>query len=423
MSLHSKILRVGCCLLVATLLACHSPDSTQTEIVFWAMGAEGEAIGQLLPEFNRIHPEISVKVQAVPWSAAHEKLLTAFAGQSTPDLCQLGNTWLPEFQAIGAILPLDSLLHRSNQIHEKHYFPGIWQTNVLNDQIYGIPWYVDTRLLFYRSDIFLAAGAAQPPETWAEWKALAQKIAGADSRKAVLFPIGANEWQIPTILILQNNGRLLKEKACYGAFDDPNTMEALRFYLSFFAEDLAVLKMTEVSNIFQAFGDGVFSMMITGPWMVHSIRTRLPDLSANWRTAPLPGQANRASVAGGSSLVIFKNSRHPAAAWEFIEFLAEKNTQIKFFELTRDLPAVKAAWNAAAIQSDREIQAFYAQLEHAVPTPKIAEWEQIAVKIQQHLEEVIHHQKTLDEAVRALNREVDQILEKRRWLLDRGLIR
>jgi len=409
--------------LLALLLAtCRQPNPTQTEITFWAMGAEGDAIGQLLPEFNQIHPDITVKVQAIPWSAAHEKLLTAFAGQSTPDICQLGNTWIPEFQAIGALLPLDSLLRLSDRIRESDYFPGIWQTNGLSGRTYGIPWYVDTRLLFYRSDIFRTAGATQPPETWTDWKALSRKISQSTAHKAVLFPIGANEWQIPAILILQNDGRLLKENNCFGAFDDPRTLEALRFYLSFFEEDLTVMKMTEVSNIFQAFNDGIFSMMITGPWMVHSIRTRLPELTANWRTAPLPGQTNRASVAGGSSLVIFNNSQHPGAAWKFIEFLSDRQTQIQFFEKTHDLPAVKAAWNAPVIQADLEIQAFYQQLEQVIPTPKIAEWEQIAVTIQQHLEEVIHHQTTLESAVVALNRDVDQILAKRRWLLERGLI-
>ena len=79
---------------------------------FWAMGSEGEVVTKLLPEFERAHPGIRVDVQQLPWSAAHEKLLTAFAGDATPDLCQLGNTWIPEFVALQALEPLDAWARR-----------------------------------------------------------------------------------------------------------------------------------------------------------------------------------------------------------------------------------------------------------------------------------------------------------------------
>ena len=71
---------------------------------------------------------------------------------------------------------------------------------------------------------------------------------------------------------------------------------------------------------------------------------------------------------------------------------------------------------------DKQISAFYTQLQNVVSTPKIAEWEQIAVKIQEHLEKVIFGRISLEKAVEQLNKDVDQILEKRRWLLERNLI-
>jgi len=69
-------------------------------------------IAQLLPEFTKLHPDIEVRIQQLPWTAAHQKLLTAFAGEATPDLCQLGNTWIPEFVALKALEPLDQSLAR-----------------------------------------------------------------------------------------------------------------------------------------------------------------------------------------------------------------------------------------------------------------------------------------------------------------------
>jgi ABC-type glycerol-3-phosphate transport system substrate-binding protein len=76
---------------------------------FWAMGREGEVVTELLQDFQREEPGVPLRIEQLPWSAAHEKLLTAFAGDATPDLAQMGNTWLPEFVALGALEPLDAL--------------------------------------------------------------------------------------------------------------------------------------------------------------------------------------------------------------------------------------------------------------------------------------------------------------------------
>src|SRR5262244_566764 len=93
-------------LLVSFAAGCGSP-SRDAVVRFWAMGREGEVVRELLPEFERTHPGIRVEAQQLPWTAAHEKLLTAFAGDATPDVCQLGNTWIPEFAALKALEPLD----------------------------------------------------------------------------------------------------------------------------------------------------------------------------------------------------------------------------------------------------------------------------------------------------------------------------
>src|SRR5205823_12431525 len=89
---------------------CGSPEPPRRLVSVWAMGREGAVIAQLLPEFTKLHPDIEVRIQQLPWTAAHQKLLTAFAGEATPDLCQLGNTWIPEFVALKALEPLDRSL-------------------------------------------------------------------------------------------------------------------------------------------------------------------------------------------------------------------------------------------------------------------------------------------------------------------------
>jgi multiple sugar transport system substrate-binding protein len=74
----------------------------------------------------------------------------------------------------------------------------------------------------------------------------------------------------------------------------------------------------------------------------------------------------------------------------------------------------------AALTSDSRARAFWLQLQYTRSTPKIPEWERIATKITQYGEAAIRGEMAVDEALERLDRDVDAILEKRRWLIGRG---
>ncbi|PYO70823.1 MAG: hypothetical protein DMD71_00705 [Gemmatimonadetes bacterium] len=121
-------------LLLATLVltaACTSSGAPDT-LRFWAFGREGEVVAQLVRDFEREHPGVHVRVQQIPWSAAHEKLLTAHVGGALPDMAAMGNTWVPEMVTLGALAPLDSLVRQSSDMDSTGHFPGIWATNAIS---------------------------------------------------------------------------------------------------------------------------------------------------------------------------------------------------------------------------------------------------------------------------------------------------
>lgn len=72
------------------LNSCSEKSESTKTIKFWAMGAEAEYLTKLIPEFEKENPDIKIKIQQIPWTAAQEKLVTAFASDNTPDACQLG---------------------------------------------------------------------------------------------------------------------------------------------------------------------------------------------------------------------------------------------------------------------------------------------------------------------------------------------
>jgi multiple sugar transport system substrate-binding protein len=409
-------------LLLLLLSACNRGSADQrTTVRFWAFGREGEVVRELVPEFERRHPEIRIEVQQVPWSAAHEKLLTAFVGDATPDAAQLGNTWVPEFVSLKALAPIDDLLSAPLRGDS---FPGIWDTNVVNGKTWGLPWYVDTRLLFYRTDLVAEAGVPWPPKSWAEWRAAMEGIKRRTGQYAILLPI--DEWQQPVILGLQNQAPLLADGGRHGAFRDPRFKEAMAFYLDLYSSGLApALDLQGIANMYQQLAEGYFAMVITGPWNLGEFRTRMPpEMQDRWATAPLPPPEEGMpypglSVAFGSSLVIFDQAREPEAAWKWLQYLYEPAQQARFYELSGDLPARPSAWKTVGLADDPKAAAFLTQLGSVASMPKVPEWEQIATRVAECAEQVMRGGRDLDAALAALDSDVDRMLEKRRWLLDR----
>ena len=403
-------------------LGCRLDAEEAGAIRFWAMGREGEEVQQLVPEFERRHPGVHVRVQAIPWSAAHEKLLTAHVGGAMPDVFQAGNTWLPELVALGALEPLDERLAHWSSLDRGDYFPGILATNVIDGSTYAVPWYVDTRVLFYRSDVLAEAGYPEPPRTWTAWAdamARVKERAGPD-RYAILLPL--REWQPPVILALQRGASLLREDDRYGNFESPPVRAAFDFYLDLFQRSLAPRAGdTALANLYQDFARGYFSLYISGPWNIGEFGRRLPaDLASRWATAPLPAPGDAypgASLAGGASLAVSRGSGRKDAAWKLVEFLSEPTQQVRFYRLTGDLPARKAAWADENLPRRPHAHAFWIQLQSVQSTPKIPEWERIAGKISQYSEAAIRGDLTIDQALARLDHDVDNVLEKRRWLM------
>ena len=396
------------------------------ELSVWAFGAEGEAIGPMVRAFEAENPSIHVRVQQIPWTAAHEKLLTAFVGGALPDVAQLENTWVPEFAAIDALMPLDAAMSRDSlHVPRGDYFPGVLATNVVDDTLYGVPWYVDTRVMFYRSDLLRKAGVASAPKTWSEWRDALVKLktvqpAGSDP---MLLPL--DEWAQPVILALQSGATLLRERGTKAFFRDPRFRQGFEFYIRMFQDRLApALANTQITNVYQEIAAGRTAMYITGPWNVGEFKRRIPDsLQHAWATAPLPGPSGPGtSLAGGSSIVIMRNAKHFDDAWRFVAFLSDPARQAAFYEATGDLPARRSAWNTPKLASDVYLTAFREQLTRISPTPAVPEWELIATDIAAAAERAARGRQTIDAALTELDAQVDAVLEKRRWLVEKRTI-
>ncbi|MBW8811736.1 MAG: extracellular solute-binding protein, partial [Lysobacter sp.] len=171
-------------------------------------------------------------------------------------------------------------------LQSRDYLAGAWDTGVIGGTVYAVPWYVETRLPFYRQDLLKQAGIARPPQSWDEWKvamAAIKREVGPD-RYAALLPL--NEAEPLLNLGIQSPDPLLRDDGRYGNFRSPGFKRALTFYREIFDNQWAPLASnTQIANVWNEFGRGYFSFYVNGPWNIAEFKKRLPpDQQASWMT-------------------------------------------------------------------------------------------------------------------------------------------
>jgi multiple sugar transport system substrate-binding protein len=372
------------------------------EISVWAMGAEGENLGVLAEDFMAENPEVTVEVTAVPWDAAHERIVNAIAGGQVPDVSLIGTTWMGEFATLGGLDPTPETIDPSQ------FFEGAWNTTVVDGVSYGVPWYVETRLLYYRTDLAEQAGATEPPANWDELKQLAQGMSEAGAQYGIgLQPAQIGAWQTWIPFFWQQGGEIVDDSGNF-TIGSEACVEALTYYDSFNEEGLSPAADFPEIVIEEAFAKGDLGSFISGPWMIGIITDAGAD-PETWTVAHQPTEQSGTSFVGGGNLAVFSDSDNKAAAWAFVEYASQPEVQVKWYETVSDLPAVQAAWDDPALADDELLAAFGEQLDDAKAPPSIPTWEQIASVIDAQIEQVTLGDATPEDACQAMQDEASAI--------------
>ncbi|MFG3660431.1 sugar ABC transporter substrate-binding protein [Streptomyces sp. NPDC047706] len=372
------------------LTACSGADGDQVGVdakqtlTVWAMGEEGKRVADIAKQFNEKHPGITVKVTPIGWDVAHQKLVSAAAADQLPDMAQLGSTWMGEFIDLGVLEPVDTKVFQADD-----FFPAAWKGGEKDGEVYGVPWYVDTRVLYYRTDLAEQAGVAKAPETWADQLALAEAFKRLDTTKwAFSHPAGGQgSWQSWAPYLFSAGGTIMGEDGKL-ALDSPESVTALTEYAKYFDKGLS--KNTPAApgyDVIKDFGAGSVPMFASGPWMVQNIADQAPQIEGKWAAVPLPAGEQPASIIGGANLVTFESSEHKAAAQEFTKFLTSTTTQADWYEIAKSLPANKNAWDEPAL-TNADVDVFEKALDSAGEIPPLAQWEQVAHEIDVTLEKL-----------------------------------
>jgi len=353
-------------------------------ITMWAMGAEGEKLPGLVKDFESANPGVHVNVTAIPWDSAHDKFKTSITANKAPDVAMVGTTWMGEFAGLGALDPVPPAFDKSI------FFEGAAGTADVKGTSYGVPWYVETRMIYYRTDLAKQAGITTPPTDWDGLKAMAKAMKDKGNAKFAigLQPGGTGSWQGVLPFAWSNGADLTTDNGAAYNFDTPEMKEALTYYASFFTEGLADKAAPTQPTTDADFASGRVPMFISGPWMMSAVeKLGGAGFTDKYDVMQIPGKKSTSFV-GGSDLVVFKDTANRDTAWKLVQFLSDPKTQVKWYQSSTDLPSVKSAWNDPELSADPKLAKFGKQLETAVAPPSFSTWEKVAAQFDSQIEKV-----------------------------------
>jgi ABC-type glycerol-3-phosphate transport system substrate-binding protein len=279
---------------------------------------------KLAAEFHKEHPMITIKFENVPAEQAAQVLTTRIAGNNAPDVAYVNASDTTDYASRGAVVDLTDYIERSDVVDPDDYVDAFKTFVTYEDKLWGLPVDGETTGLFYRTDLFEAAGIDGPPKTWDEFEADAAAL--TDESKGQygyeLFAPEAAYYWYPWLY--QAGGDVMTPDGQDIAFTSDEAKEAADFYVN-----LAKYSPPDYlnSNSYDgrvAFAEGQVAMYMAGAWFAGTLSDEFPDIDGKWASAPLPdGAAGCKTTVAGDSLIMLSQTKNSDAAWKWMEFLSE----------------------------------------------------------------------------------------------------
>jgi multiple sugar transport system substrate-binding protein len=259
------------------------------------------------------------------------------------------------------------------------YIPAALDYVTWNDQLWAIPYRIETHAVIFNKEHFREAGLdpENPPQTWDEFVAAAQALTH-DGRSGFAITGGGevgNTIFRSLPFMWMKGGGIISDDATQVLVNSPETVEAVTFYTDFYKNGQSPSSTLENDGTAnrRLFIAETVSMYQSGQFDVNSIRQENPNIDIGVMPIPHPEGADTAAILGGWSFVVPSAARNPDEAKTLVAFLAEADNQAA---LTDTFPARVSAMEAERFQ-DPILQVFKQMLPFGRSIPIHPNWVQM----------------------------------------------
>jgi len=384
-----------------------------------------KGLQQYLDEYMKLHPDISITIQVIPYNSYADKFRILSDAGVPPDIYQTYSTWAVSYVQLGILDKPPADLVKDVQ---ENYVSSAGAT--INGQIWGIPTEINDYCLLYNKELFKKAGIVDAqgnpdyPKTWKDLVNKAVKLAKRDARGnitqyGIAFLVG-NDWQSvdPFLsLLFSNGGQYLSSDFKQALFNTPQGVEALNEELQLFKKGA-----TDINGNFYDFGLGKVAMVIAPPWNKTKFQQNFGDaFESTVGVAPFPYMIKPATLQYGWFMGVAAKSTNKDAAWDFLRWFtsmkrSETNTTALGDLLAQNIGAIPTRQidfdSHKSTLGDFYTKVFVDQMKYSIAEPNVAEASNIKAILMKEIEAAWGDQKTAQQALDDAAVSVNKILQQ-----------
>ncbi|MFC0862141.1 extracellular solute-binding protein [Sphaerimonospora cavernae] len=332
----------------------------------------------VVDEFQAANPDIKVDVQVINWNDIDKQVATMVQNGQVPDILQTGD--YSGFVKDGLLYKVDEVLSPNTQSDLLEKFAEFGK---VDGAAYGIPFVSSARALFYNKDLFEKAGIAEPPKTWDELKADAEKLKDAGVSQPFGLPLGQEEAQGESFLWFMGNGGGYKDDSGKWAINSPQNVETFTFMKGLHDAGLTTPNpgTKDRKTVWEDFGAGKVGMVNGGPMSIPIFESA--GLT-NYGVAAIPGKTGPMDTTLGVEdwIMAFNKNGHQEQIRKFFDFFYASSAVQKISDTYKLLPVTKSG--IEKLSSDEKLKPFLDALPNATFYPFTdPKWSEVNTAIKQ----------------------------------------
>src|SRR6266700_1064182 len=314
---------------------------TLTEMDYWSVPAQGATLNKLFTQYEKLHPNITIQRNAVPFASLLPKVDQEAASHTLPNIVALDNPDVARFAATGALTPLDSYM--KGNFSDSDFYAGPLTTMKYQGKTYSFPVGNNDLALYYNKKA-LAAAKLQPPKTWSQLEAAAKALTHGNTY-GFAFSAPANEqatFQFEPFL-WSNNGDLSK-------VDSSASVAALQVLVDMIRQGSASKGALNWGqpDVATQFGEGNAALMENGPWEIPALEQQYHmkfgvDFDVVPMPVPLAGSQPVVPLGGEAwTIPVNSDSAVTKASWDLVNWLEQPEQLRQLDEGFGYVPAIKS---------------------------------------------------------------------------------
>jgi multiple sugar transport system substrate-binding protein len=287
-------------------------------------GGDGPFMKQMVADFMKENPKITVKPNTVEWAQYYQRMPAAVTAGKGPDVGVMHLDQLATNAARKVIVPVDDLA-KSLDLSEADFTTEVWEAGIFQDARYGIPLDVHSLGMYYNTDQFEKAGVSESPTDEASLMAALDKLKSSGNDQPFWMP---SRWPAHLMflsLLWQNGGEPYDAEASKATFDSDAGVDALTWMAGIIDKGYSPKNVAQDSQ-YVAFKNGKVSVTWDGIWQINDLKAA----NMPFALSPVPQVGSTPAVwANSHNFYITKQAEQDEnklnASKAFIDWISRKS--------------------------------------------------------------------------------------------------